>query len=44
MSRKPAPAPQVPGKTEAERFDYAVRKVFSGPTCPLIAPGVIGVA
>ncbi len=26
---KSAPAPQVPGKTEAERFDDAVRKVFS---------------
>ncbi|MGI8958545.1 MAG: hypothetical protein ACR2IV_02055 [Bryobacteraceae bacterium] len=26
---KPAPAPNVPGKTEAERFDNAVRKVFS---------------
>jgi hypothetical protein len=26
---KPAPAPHVPGKTEAERFDYAVRKIFS---------------
>jgi hypothetical protein len=26
---KPAPAPKVPGNTEAERFDNAVRKVFS---------------
>jgi hypothetical protein len=26
---KPAPAPHVPGNTEAERFDNAVRKVFS---------------
>lgn len=26
---KPAPAPNVPGNTEAERFDNAVRKVFS---------------
>ncbi len=26
---KPAPAPNVPGKTEAERFDNAVRKMFS---------------
>jgi len=26
---KPAPAPHVPGKTEAERFDNAVRKMFT---------------
>jgi hypothetical protein len=26
---KPAPAPNVPGKTEAERFDHAVRAMFS---------------
>jgi len=26
---KPLPAPGVPGKTEAERFDNAVRKTFS---------------
>jgi len=26
---KPAPAPQVPGRTEAERFDNAVRKLFT---------------
>jgi hypothetical protein len=26
---KPAPAPNVPGNTEAERFDYAVRKLFT---------------
>lgn len=26
---KPASAPHVPGNTEAERFDNAVRKVFS---------------
>ncbi|MDQ2948798.1 MAG: hypothetical protein M3Y27_23130 [Acidobacteriota bacterium] len=26
---KRAPAPHVPGNTEAERFDNAVRKVFS---------------
>lgn len=26
---KPLPAPNVPGHTEAERFDYAVRKMFS---------------
>jgi len=26
---KPLPAPHVPGKTEAERFDNAVRKIFS---------------
>jgi hypothetical protein len=26
---KPAPAPKVPGKTEAERFDNAVKKLFT---------------
>ena len=26
---KPAPAPDVPGRTEAERFDNAVRKMFT---------------
>ena len=26
---KPLPAPNVPGDTEAARFDYAVRKMFS---------------
>lgn len=26
---KPHPAPNVPGNTEAEKFDNAVRKVFS---------------
>jgi len=26
---KPLPAPDVPGNTEAERFDNAVRKIFS---------------
>ena len=26
---KPLPAPNVPGETEAARFDYAVRKMFS---------------
>ena len=26
---KPLPAPHVPGNTEAERFDNAVRKMFS---------------
>jgi hypothetical protein len=26
---KPLPAPPVPGNTEAERFDNAVRKMFS---------------
>jgi hypothetical protein len=26
---KPLPAPSVPGKTEAERFDNAVRKMFT---------------
>ena len=25
---KPAPAPNIPGKTEAERFDNAVRAMF----------------
>ncbi len=26
---KPLPAPTVPGNTEAERFDNAVRRIFS---------------
>jgi hypothetical protein len=26
---KPQPAPPIPGKTEAERFDNAVRKTFA---------------
>ena len=26
---KPLPAPNVPGKTEAERFENAVKKIFS---------------
>jgi hypothetical protein len=26
---KPLPAPPIPGNTEAERFDSAVRKVFT---------------
>jgi hypothetical protein len=26
---KPLPAPEVPGNTEAERMDNAVRKMFS---------------
>ena len=26
---RPLPAPNVPGNTEAERFDNAVRKIFS---------------
>jgi hypothetical protein len=26
---KPAPAPDVPGNTEFERFDNAVRKMFT---------------
>ena len=26
---KPLPAPHVPGKTEAERFDNAVRQMFT---------------
>jgi len=26
---KPAPAPNVPGNTEAERMDNAVRKLFT---------------
>jgi hypothetical protein len=29
---KPQPAPSVPGNTEWERFDNAVRKVFSVPS------------
>ena len=28
---KPQPAPYVPGNTEAERMDNALRKVFSVP-------------
>lgn len=28
---KPLPPPEVPGHTEAERFDNAVRKMFSVP-------------
>jgi hypothetical protein len=28
---KPAPAPNVPGNTERERMDYAVRKMFTVP-------------
>ena len=28
---KPLPAPHVPGNTEAERMDNAVRKLFSVP-------------
>ena len=28
-SMKPHPAPHVPGNTEAERMDYAVRKLFT---------------
>jgi hypothetical protein len=28
---KPLPAPPVPGKTEAERFDSATRKIFTVP-------------
>jgi hypothetical protein len=28
---KPHPAPQVPGNTEAERMDNAVRKLFTVP-------------
>jgi hypothetical protein len=26
---KPLPAPNIPGKTESERFDNALRQVFS---------------
>lgn len=26
---KPSPLPHVPGNTEAEKFDHAVRKLFS---------------
>jgi len=29
MAVKPAPAPSVPGRTEAERMSNAVRKMFS---------------
>jgi hypothetical protein len=28
---KPTPAPNVPGRTKAEKFDYAVRKLFRVP-------------
>jgi hypothetical protein len=28
---KPLPPPNVPGNTEAERMDYAVRKIFTVP-------------
>ena len=28
---KPAPAPHVPGNTEGERFENAVRKMFAVP-------------
>jgi hypothetical protein len=28
---KPQPAPKVPGNTEAERFDNAIRTIFSVP-------------
>jgi hypothetical protein len=28
---KPAPAPNVPGKTDAERFDNALRTILSVP-------------
>ncbi len=28
---KPAPAPNVPGNTEGQRMDHAVRKMFSVP-------------
>ena len=29
LPMKPLPAPQVPGNTDAERFDNALRKVLS---------------
>lgn len=29
MTMKPHPAPNVPGHTEAERFDNAVRKILT---------------
>jgi hypothetical protein len=29
LSMKPLPAPDVPGNTEAERMDNAVRRIFS---------------
>jgi hypothetical protein len=28
---KPAPPPEVPGRTEAEKFDNALRAIFSVP-------------
>ncbi len=31
MAMKPLPAPKVPGKTDFQRFDNAVRKVLSVP-------------
>ena len=33
---KPAPAPNVPGSTEAERFDHAVRKMFTVPKADIL--------
>ncbi len=35
----PLPAPSVPGKTEFERFDNAVRKIF-GPANATAKPAV----
>jgi hypothetical protein len=33
---KPLPAPHVPGNTEAERFDNAIRKMFTVPKDALL--------
>jgi hypothetical protein len=33
---KPLPAPQIPGKTEFERFDNAVRQILSVPKSELL--------
>jgi hypothetical protein len=33
---KPAPAPNVPGNTEGERFSNAVRKMFTVPKAAVL--------
>ena len=33
---KPQPAPKVPGKTEAERFDNALRTMFRVPKAAVL--------
>lgn len=33
---KPAPAPNVPGNTEAERFDNALRTIFRVPKAAVL--------